>query len=129
MATETGWAALFREAFRRSKNAVVLVDDQRRHVEVNGGYLALLGYRRPELLGRPLWEVAADGPIMSVREWRTLLRQRHSMGTAEVVRADGRRVQVEFAGHPEIVTGRQLVLVVILRTGRATGRPSELPTV
>ena len=39
-------------------------------------------------------------------------------GTIELLRADGGCVTVEFAGHPEVVTGRQLVLAVALRTTR-----------
>ena len=41
-----GWSALFSTAFAQSKNAMALVDAQRRHVEVNPAYLRLLGYRR-----------------------------------------------------------------------------------
>lgn len=33
---------------------------------------------------------------------------------------------MEFAGHPEVVTGRQLVLFVAMRTARA-GRPLPEP--
>ena len=39
----SGWASLFWQAFRRSRNAMVLLDEQRRHVDVNGAYLQLLG--------------------------------------------------------------------------------------
>jgi PAS domain S-box-containing protein len=43
-ATRSGWSALFRDAFNQSRNAMVLLDDERRHVEVNGAYVQLLGY-------------------------------------------------------------------------------------
>ena len=33
---------------------MVLLDDDRRHVEVNGAYVQLLGYRPSELIGRPV---------------------------------------------------------------------------
>ncbi len=49
---------------------------------------------------------------------------RSSSGRGELMRADGGRVTVEFAGHPEIVTGRQLVLFVGLRAARGA-RPRE----
>lgn len=130
IARPTGWPGLFWEAFRQSKNAMVLLDDRRCHVEVNGGYLSLLGYRRSELIGRPVHELRASGPLLSAREWRELLAQRQFTGTADVLTADGQRVSVEFAGHPEIVTGRQLVLFVALRTRRpAVGvfRESHVP--
>jgi len=121
---ETGWVALFWEAFRRSKNAMVLLDDERRHVDANDAYLALLGYPKEQLIGRPVYELVADGPLISAQEWRALLRRGEFTGVAELLCADGRRVAVEFAGHPEIVTGRQLVLFVAMRTGRPARRSS-----
>lgn len=115
---ETGWAALFWEAFRRSKNAMILLDAERRYVDVNRAYLALLGYPKERLIGRPVYELVADGPLMSAEEWRALLRRGEFTGAAELVSAGGGRVPVEFAGHPEIVTGRQLVLFVAMATTR-----------
>ena len=119
MAKDSGWSGLFWQAFTRSRNAMVLLDDHRRHVEVNGAYLALVGFSRRELIGRPVYELLAHGPLASEAEWQAALRQRQFTGMAEVLRADGRLVKVEFAGHPEVVTGRQLVLFVAMRTARA----------
>jgi PAS domain S-box-containing protein len=116
--TRSGWAALFRDAFNQSRNAMVLLDDDRRHVEVNGAYVQLLGYRPSELLGRPLYEFRADGQVVPEEQWRAALRQKQFTGTVELARGDGGRVTVEFAGHPETVTGEQLVLFVALRTVR-----------
>ena len=39
MARQEGWPALFWSAFKGSRNAMVLLDERRRHVEVNGAYL------------------------------------------------------------------------------------------
>lgn len=116
--TRAGWSALFRDAFNQSRNAMVLVDDERRHVEVNGAYVQLLGYRPSELIGHPIHELRADGRTVSATEWHAALSQKQFTGTIELLRADGGRVTVEFAGHPETVTGRQLVLFVALRAAR-----------
>jgi PAS domain S-box-containing protein len=97
---------------------MVLLDDERRHVEVNGAYVQLLGYRPSELIGRPVHEFRADRRAASEQEWHTALRQKQFTGTIELLRADGGHVTVEFAGHPETVTGRQLVLFVALRAAR-----------
>ena len=51
---DDGWSGLFATAFRQSRNAMTLVDAQRRHVDVNGPYLKLLGYAKGDLIGRPL---------------------------------------------------------------------------
>ncbi|HEY4824279.1 MAG TPA: LuxR C-terminal-related transcriptional regulator [Solirubrobacteraceae bacterium] len=114
----SGWSALFRDAFNQSRNAMVLLDDERRHVEVNGAYVQLLGYRPSELIGRPVYELRADHSAVSQQRWHTALLQKQFTGTIELVRADGGHVTAEYAGHPEVVTGRQLVLFVALRVAR-----------
>lgn len=122
IAANSGWPALFRNAFTRSKNAMVLLDEERRTVDINGAFVQLLGYPRRALLGRPAREVVTDGPLMSSREWRAALHKKQFTGIAPLIRADGGRVAVEFAGHPEVVTGKQLVLVVVLRAARGNRR-------
>lgn len=121
LGTGPGWAALFWEAFIRSKNAMMLLDEQRRHVAVNGAYLSLSGFRRSDVIGRPVYEHVAGGPLVTEREWRALLHRDHFTGTADLVCANGRQLTVDFAGHPELVTGRRLVLFVAIRAAR-TGR-------
>jgi PAS domain S-box-containing protein len=120
---ESGWSGLFWEAFRRSKNAMVLVDDDRRVVEVNGALLQLLGHRRSDLIGRHVYEFIVDGPQATADEWRAMLYRAQFTGSLDLMCADGRSVRVEFAGHPEVVTGRQLVLGVILGVSARGRRP------
>jgi PAS domain S-box-containing protein len=132
MSTDTeeirsGWAALFRDAFNQSRNAMVLLDDDRRHVEVNGAYVQLLGYRPSDLIGRPVRELRADHSAVSDDQWHAALRQKQFTGTIELLRADGGHVIVEFAGHPEIVTGQQLVLFVALRAARGGRLRDDTP--
>jgi PAS domain-containing protein len=59
MARPGGWSALFSNAFRHSRNAMVLLDDSRRHVDANGAYLNLLGYARKALIGQPIYRSEA----------------------------------------------------------------------
>jgi PAS domain S-box-containing protein len=113
-----GWAGLFATAFKGSRNPMVLLDDGRRHVEVNGAYLAEVGYSRDELIGRPIWEIVVGGPKYSERQWRAVLARGSFAGEGEVVAADGHTVRVQFAAHTEVVTGRRLVLCVALSTSR-----------
>jgi PAS domain S-box-containing protein len=119
---QDGWAGLFSEAFKQSKNAMVLVDEQRCHVDVNGAYLKLLGYRRADVIGRPVYRFVAGGPLASKEEWEAALAAGPFTGEAELVRADGGSVAVQWAAHPETVTGRRLVLFVALSTSRSGER-------
>lgn len=100
---------------------MVLLDDRRCQVEVNGAYLGLLGYPRSALIGHPVSEIVANGSV-SEHDWRAALRRRQFTGVADLRCDNGSAVRIEFAGHPEVVTGRHLVLVVALRTARAVRR-------
>lgn len=97
---------------------MVLVDSDRRHVEVNGAYLKLFGYRREELIGRPLYEFLVGGPVVSPAEWERLLRSGRFSGEARVRCADGSEIAVQWAATVEVITGRRLVLGVVLSTSR-----------
>jgi len=112
------WAGLFRTAFTQSRNAMVLLDSQRRHVDVNGAYLKLLGYRRDDLIGRPVYQFIVGGPMLSPAEWRARLAEHQFTGEGQLVCADHSTVAVQFAAATEVVTGRQLVLFVALSTSR-----------
>jgi PAS domain S-box-containing protein len=97
---------------------MVLLDDQRRHVDVNGAYLKLAGYAREEVIGRPVWEYVAGGPQQTDRQWEQAIARGELSGQAGLVCADGTTVTVQYAGHTEVITGQRLVLFVALSTSR-----------
>jgi PAS domain S-box-containing protein len=113
-----GWPALFSAAFRQSRNGMVLLDDHRRHVDVNSAYLRLLGYRRAAVIGKHFYDLVAGGPLLTEEEWQAALRAGDFAGEADLVCADGSEVGVQWGGHPEVVTGERLVLLVALNTSR-----------
>jgi PAS domain S-box-containing protein len=95
-----------------------LLDGARRHVDFNGAYLKLTGYRPSELLGRPVYEFVVGGPVMSEAEWTAALARGDFSAEGELIRADGTTVAAQVAATAEIVTGRRLVLFVALNTSR-----------
>jgi DNA-binding CsgD family transcriptional regulator len=120
MARPPGWAGFFWSAFERSRNGMALLDDQRRVVEANAALVALLHTRRDALVQRPVWERVVGGPLMTEGQWRVALGRDEFSGTAELARDDDATIIVQFAGHPETVTGRRYVLAVVL--GQAHSR-------
>jgi PAS domain S-box-containing protein len=118
MAGQDGWSALFSTAFKQSRNAMVLLDARRRHVDANGAYLKLLGHRRDGVIGKPAYRFVAGGPLVSPEEWAAALTTDHFTGEVDLVCADGSTVAVQWAATSEIVTGRRLVLFVALSTSR-----------
>jgi DNA-binding CsgD family transcriptional regulator len=142
--TASGWSGLFEVAFSRSQNAMALTDDTRRLIEINAAFARLLARRPSELRGRRIYDFVAGGPLLSGQEWERALAVRETTGEATLMRPDGSDVRIQYAAHPEVVTGRRLMLFVALarsrwgrhfrralpRTsangGRLTGRESEV---
>ncbi len=127
MARPAGWPALFWTAFKGSQNAMVLLDERRHHVEVNGAYVELLGYPRDELIGRPVYEFVDGGPLLTAGEWRATIARREFNGETGLLCADGSTVTVQYAGHTEVVTGERRVLFVALSTSRWGHQPRHDP--
>jgi PAS domain S-box-containing protein len=117
-----GWRSFFWTLFKRSRNAVALVDDERLIVEVNGAFVTLTARKRADLIGHSLSELNARGAQVSPRGWRAVVSRGEWMGEAELVRGDGRVIAVEYAAHPEVVTGRRLVLFVVIHSHRGGRR-------
>jgi len=123
-----GWPALFTAAFRQSSNAMALVDERRRHVDVNGPYLNLLGYARTKLIGHPIFEIVANGPIATEDEWDAALHAGDFAGRADLVCADGSTVSVDWGAHVVVATGHRLALLVALSTSRRSLRRAAAST-
>jgi PAS domain S-box-containing protein len=122
MSRGDGWRGLFWDLFKRSRNAVALLDENRVNVEVNGAFVRLVGRKRSEVVGHPVTDFLAGGPRLPLREWRAVVRRGDWTGEADIVCGDGRLAAVEYAAHPEVVTGRRLVLVVVLHAQRGGRR-------
>ncbi len=127
-----GMPGLFAAAFTQSKNEMALVDASRRLVDCNGPFIRLVGYERGEIVGQPIYELIDGGPLLSADEWKAALTEGRFTGEAKLVCAQGERIAVQWAATTEIVTGRQLTLLVVLSTSRWGARfrrsgPSDEP--
>ena len=127
MARQEGWPALFWSAFKGSRNAMVLLDDRRRQLEVNGAFLKLVGYPREELVGHPVRNHVDAAARLNKRQWQAAIARGAFTGETVLVRPDGSTVTVQYAGHTEVVTGERRVLFVALSTSR-WGRHSRRDT-
>jgi PAS domain S-box-containing protein len=126
-ARDGAWSGLFWSAFRKSRNAMALVDADRLLVDVNGAFVRLVGHGRDELLGRPLARLVVGAPRFSAAAWRAALASGQFTGDAELRRADGVAVDVQWDASAEVVTGRRPVLFVALSTSRWGGRFRRTP--
>jgi PAS domain S-box-containing protein len=115
---DTGWASLFDKAFRQSQNAMLMVDENRCIVDANPAFARLVGRRRSTLMGHHMYDFVLGGPLLSPAEWRDVLSSDGATGEVDIERADGTAVSVQYAYHPEIITGRRRVLFVALTVSR-----------
>ena len=113
-----GWSGLFATAFEQSRNAMILTDAQRVIVDTNPARLTLLDRKRSALIGRPIHRIVAGDPPASQEDWAAAMAEGRFSGVADFVHADGRAVAVQWAASTETVTGRRLVLVVVLSVSR-----------
>ena len=116
-----GWRSLFWAAFNLSANPMILLQRDRVLVDVNDAFLDAFGYGRARALGCRLDVfVAEDSRQRMKKDWWELLRTGRLNGERELIRGDGRHARVQFAAHREVVTGRDLILGVVLELD---GRP------
>ncbi|MBV8219216.1 MAG: PAS domain S-box protein [Solirubrobacterales bacterium] len=110
-----GWAALFWSAFGHSANPMALLRSDRVLVAINDAFVEDFGYQPAEAIGRSTDLLVAPAWRRRIElDWARLQRTGRLTGERELVRADGRHVHVQFAAHGEQVTGRQLILCVVL---------------
>ena len=110
-----GWRMLFWIVFARSKNAMVVLDRDRVVLAVNDAQVELTGYTREEMLGRRIDFLFAPDEWGSLdAEWRVFQRRGEFEAERSVVRADGRRVAVQYAKRTARLNGGSLSLMVVL---------------
>jgi PAS domain S-box-containing protein len=122
MTTAPGWPALFRSAFRQSRNAMVLLDSTRHIVEVNRAFLQLSGYKRADLVGELTYQFVAGGPVNTPKEWAAQLAKVEFEGDVGLICADGTVVLSHWGATVARITGQRLVLVVMMSRSRWGGR-------
>jgi PAS domain S-box-containing protein len=123
-----GWRSLFFAAFNLSANPMILLQRDRVLAEVNGAFLEAFGYNRARALGRKLDVfVAPDSRQQMKHDWWELLRAGRLNGERELIRGDGRHLPVQFAAHREVVTGRDLILGVMLELDSQPMRCGNAP--
>jgi DNA-binding CsgD family transcriptional regulator len=115
---DASWAKLFAAAFRESRNPMLLADSRRVVLDANGALVKMLGAPRRLIIGRPVYDWVAGGPIFTPAEWEIQLAKGSFTGTGEAVRPDGGRVGVQWGATVEVVTGQRRILLVVLSTSR-----------
>jgi PAS domain S-box-containing protein len=117
-----GWEPAFRAVFESSRNGIAILDHERRVVDMNDALIDLLGYTRDELIGRALRElVPPDETEPADRALERLREQGAGTGHRSLRHADGRLVNVQYAGRLVELPGLGEVVVYVAIDARVLG--------
>jgi PAS domain S-box-containing protein len=105
----------FRAIFDGARDAIVIVDDDGRYVEVNPAACVLYGLTRDEAVGRHAHRLYVGDDGRDVLD--VLGGDGHAEGEADVRRSDGSARNVEFSATANVLAGRHLLVMKDI-TGR-----------
>ncbi|NEZ02973.1 EAL domain-containing protein [Wenzhouxiangella sp. XN201] len=94
--------ALFRKLFESAPEGIVLLDNRDCIVRVNPGFLDMFGYRKDEVVGRPINSLIVDGGLDEEASDLTRRVIDHQSIRKDTVRyrKDGTMLYVSILGHP-----------------------------
>jgi PAS domain S-box-containing protein len=94
-----------------SLDALLVVDDERRYVFVNGPAEELLGAPREEIYGRRIQDFTPrkHWPFLD-RLWADFEQRGHQYGQYEVEKPDGSRALIEYRARRQLGPGRHLIV-------------------
>ena len=122
-----GWQGLYSFVFAQSRSSMILLDRDRRVVDVNAALLKLLKYERDDLVGRRIDGFLDSGEWVSLESaWSAFLRRGDSVNEWTLVRADGGSVSLRYSVHWARIDGRGVALAMALdEEVRARPRPAD----
>jgi len=126
-ADAAGWEELFWSVFERSSNEIALLDEKRVFLDANPSLCALLDATREQIVGERLDRfVAPEERATLAGEWRRLWQTRDWVCDRTLVRADGTRVNRQYAARTSAIAGRRVaVLVWVDAESETSGRPGR----
>ncbi|MFB6251990.1 MAG: PAS domain S-box protein [Halobellus sp.] len=100
----------FRSVFNDAFDAIVIIGDDRRYIDVNEQATELFGLTREELIGKSI-DTSAPGSSNFEEAWQEIQTSKRDRGTARISRPNGTERLVEYAASADIVPGQHLVIL------------------
>jgi PAS domain S-box-containing protein len=101
----------FQAVFEQCPDALLIVDDERRYLDVNAAACALYGLPRAAIIGRRLDDfMVGEGAADLAAAWQTLLSAGQVQGEFQIRQADGGLCDTEFSAVAHILPGQHLGL-------------------
>ncbi len=100
----------FRAVFEGALNAMVIVDDDTRCVEVNRSAAVLFGRASDALVGRRISDFVLPADDFQ-RAWTSLIEQGHQAGQMTMIAPDGFVRRAEYRATARVAPGRHLLIM------------------
>ena len=96
--------------FEASLDAIAIVDDQGKYVEVNPAFCQLLGVSHSQILGHQIGNFIESSSDIE-QQWRILLQQGQATGELRLRHSDGTLRDAEYTAKANFVPGRHLTVL------------------
>lgn len=104
----------FAQALARTRNPVLVTDDERRYVDANEAALHLLGVTREQLLNYRVDDLYVTEEGASIEDqWREFLERGGLTGLGRLRLPDGREIAMRFGAVARVAPGRHLSILLI----------------
>jgi PAS domain S-box-containing protein len=105
----------FEQALKRTRNPVLVADDERRYVDANEAALQLFGLERDELLGYRIDDlfVQDGGDVDLAAVWRGFLERGGLTGFVTLRLPDGRQFDLRYGAVANVAPGRHLSIFLV----------------
>jgi len=100
----------FQSVFESALEGIMILDDHAVCREVNPAAELLFGYERRRLIGHPISQLYADQNKFRA-SWQKLLSKKFHRGEAELLRAEGSAIFVEFSAKADCLPGKHLMIL------------------
>jgi PAS domain S-box-containing protein len=114
-----GWEPAFRAVFEASRNAIAILDKDRRVIDANAAVADVLGYSHEEFVGMLLRELVPPAELEETdRALELLRREGTGSGNRSLLHADSRLVNVQYAGRVTELPGHGEVAIYVVIDSR-----------
>jgi PAS domain S-box-containing protein len=116
------WSGETDRTFERSLNPTLLIDDDRRYVDVNDAACSFLGLTRDQVVGRRIDEFLVPDVRKTLAEtWPRFLHMGRHAGFFELVRPDGSVRKTMYSSIANVTPGRHLTVYLLDGDRKAPG--------
>jgi PAS domain S-box-containing protein len=123
------WSGEADRVFENSLNPTLILDDERRYVDVNGAACSFLGLTRDEVIGRRIDEFLVPEVRETLDEsWPRFLAKGRHAGFFRLVLPDGSERETMYSSIAHVTPGRHLTVYLLDGDGARDSRSSTRTT-